>query len=462
MPENSDSSVIQILLNSHLLKVIEVNKQILNLAIPNIVSNITVPLLGMVDLAIMGHLDSSKYLGAIALGSMIFNFIYISFNFLRMGTSGFTAQAYGKKDNSEVLYLLMRSTLIGLLSGVLLIVLQLPIERVAFYIIEGKADVESLAAEYFYIRIYAAPATIGLYALTGWFIGMQDAKTPMFIAIFINIANILFNLLFVYYFNMKSNGVALGTLISQYLGFFAAAFFLFRKHHRLFAAFSFKEIIDFSALRQFLNVNFHIFVRTVLLISVFSFFTAESAKISNDILAVNTLLLQYLMMFSFIMDGFAHAAEALSGKYKGMNNNSMLIKTVKYIFLWGVVFSVLFSAVYFMFSDLLLTFFTDNSKLILMAKDYLIWISIVPLLSFASYLWDGIYVGMTASKEMMHTMLLSVFAVFLPLYYILKTTDYGNHALWIAMLVFLLARGVFQSIYAQIYVRKFKRSSNLE
>ncbi len=434
------------------------NKQILNLAIPNIISNVTVPLLGMVDLSIMGHLDAAKYMvGAISLGSMIFNFIYISFNFLRMSTSGFTAQAYGKNDNSEILYLLIRSLLIGLFSGVLLIALQIPIERIAFYFIEGSAEVESLAAEYFYIRIYAAPATIGLYALMGWFIGMQDAKTPMFIAVFINIANILFNLLFVYYFNMQSNGVALGTVISQYLGFFAASFLLFRKHYKLFTKFSFEAIIDIKSLKQFLNVNFHIFVRTVLLISVFSFFTAESAKISDDILAANALLLQYLMMFSFIMDGFAHAAEALSGKYKGMNNNKMLIKTVKYIFLWGIVFSVLFSVVYSIFSDLLLTIFTDNTKLILVAKDYLIWISIVPILSFASYLWDGIYIGLTASKEMMYTMLLSVFVVFVPLYYILKTADYGNHALWVSMLVFLLARGVFQTIYAKLYIRKYRK-----
>ncbi len=432
------------------------NKEILNLAIPNIVSNITVPLLGMVDLAIMGHLDDAKYLGAISLGSMIFNFIYISFNFLRMGTSGFTAQAYGKNDGSEMFNLLMRSLLIGLLSGFLLVVLQLPIERLAFFFIEGSADVEQLAAQYFYIRIYAAPATIGLYAITGWFIGMQDAKTPMFIAIFINIANLLFNLLFVYYFKMQSNGVALGTLLAQYLGFFVAVFFVLRHHFQLFSGFSAKAILNGKALRKFLNVNLNIFIRTILLISVFSFFTAESAKISDNILAINTLLLQYLMMFSFIMDGFAHASEALSGKYKGMNNNKMLLKTVKYIFAWGLMFSIIFSLIYFLFGDLLLTIFTDNEQLIANSHDYLIWISIVPILSFASYLWDGIYIGLTASQAMRDTMILSVFTVFAPVYYLLKSAHYGNHALWIAMLLFLLARGVFQSIYAHKYYNKIK------
>ncbi len=430
------------------------NKEILNLAIPNIISNVTVPLLGIVDLSIMGHLDDAKYLGAISLGSMIFNFIYISFNFLRMGTSGFTAQAYGKNDSAEMFNLLMRSILIGLLSGFLLILLQLPIEKLAFYLIEGSAEVEQLAAQYFYIRIYAAPATIGIYAITGWFIGMQDAKTPMFLAIFINVANLLLNLLFVYHFKMQSNGVALGTLIAQYLGFLAAAIFVVKKHSKLFRRFSAQAILNKKALRKFLNVNSNIFVRTILLISVFSFFTAESAKIHDNILAINTLLLQYLMMFSFIMDGFAHAAEALSGKYHGMKNTKLFLKTVKYIFVWGIVFSIFFSLVYATLGENLLTLFTDNAELIVSSRDYLIWISVVPILSFASYLWDGIYIGLTASRAMRDTMLLSVFAVFVPIYYLLKFVNIGNHALWISLLLFLLARGVFQSIYSYKYYRR--------
>jgi MATE family multidrug resistance protein len=396
------------------------NRQILNLATPNIISNITIPLLGMVDLAIMGHLDSEKYLGAISLGGMIFNFIYISFNFLRMGTGGFTAQAFGKGDKDELLHLLIRSLFIGLLCGLFLILVQVPIERIGFYLIEGSQEVEELAAEYFYIRIYAAPATIGLFALTGWFIGMQDAKTPMFIAILINVVNVLLNLLFVYEFNMTSNGVALGTLISQYVGFFTACFIILRKHKALFSRFSLKAFLDKAALKRFFVVNLDIFIRTVVLISVFSFFTAESAKISDNILAIDTLLLQYLMMFSFIMDGFAHAAEALSGKYLGMNNKGLLKKTVKYVFLWGTALSAIFSLVYFTLGEFVLIIFTDNVDIIHGAKPFLIWVAIVPLLSFASYLWDGIYIGVTASRAMRDTMLFSALLVFTPLYYSLN------------------------------------------
>ena len=424
------------------------NKQILNLATPNIISNITIPLLGMVDLAIMGHLDSEKYLGAISLGGMLFNFIYISFNFLRMGTGGFAAQAFGKGDKIELLNLLARSLFIGILSGVFLIIIQVPIEQVGFYFIEGSQEVEELAAEYFYIRIYAAPATIGLFALTGWLIGMQDAKTPMFIAILINAVNVLLNLLFVYKFNMTSNGVALGTLISQYVGFFVTCYLVFKKHKELFKNFILKEIFERMALKRFFSVNRDIFIRTVVLISIFSFFTAESAKISDEILAVNTLLLQYLMMFSFIMDGFAHAAEALSGKFLGMSNKELLKKMVKYVFIWGLELSIIFSAAYLIFGDLVLVIFTDNEVIIQGARPFLIWVAIVPLLSFASYLWDGIYIGVTASKAMRDTMLLSALLVFVPLYYSLKPS-FENHALWLALLVFLLARGVFQTIYAK-------------
>lgn len=424
------------------------NKQIIKLAIPNIISNITIPLLGMADLAIMGHLDSELYLGAISLGGMIFNFIYLIFNFLRMGTGGLTAQAYGKGSNNLVRNLFFRSLFIALLSGIFLILIQVPIEKVGFHLIEGSYLVENLASEYFYIRIYAAPATIGLFAVTGWLIGMQDAKTPMYIAIIINVLNLLLNLLFVYGFGMKSNGVALATVISQYTGLFLSLLIIGNKHKKIFIQINLKEVFDRIGLYQFFKVNSDIFIRTVVLISVFSFFTAESAKSGDKILAVNTLLLQYLMMFSFIMDGFAQAAEALSGKYFGRGNWCLLKKMVKYVFIWGFAMSLLFSTLYFFFGKYALLIFTDNQVIIEDSRAFLIWVSLAPLLSFASYLWDGIYIGVTASRAMRNTMLASSILVFFPIYFFTKD-EIGNHALWIAILGFLLARGVFQTLVAK-------------
>ncbi|OQY04666.1 MAG: MATE family efflux transporter [Bacteroidetes bacterium 4572_117] len=431
------------------------NKKILQLAIPNIISNITVPLLGMVDLAIMGHLDSEKYLGAIALAGMIFNFIYWSFGFLRMGTSGFTAQAFGKKDEPKLISILTHSLSIALLGGFLLVLLQYPIQKVGFYFIEGSKQVENLAVQYFYIRIYAAPATISLFALNGWFVGMQDAKTPMVLALLINVFNILLNFVFVYGFGLKSDGVAWGTLISQYIGLVLAILFLLLKHKELFKEFGVKKLmqksgkyIDAELLPTFFDVNKNIFIRTLALILVFSVFTIESASFSDRILAVNTILLQYLLLFSFIMDGFAYSAEALTGKYYGAGNPHLLKKSILYIFAWGAVLSILFTIVFVLFNELILKLLTDNLFVIDTAKPYIFWVGLIPIVSFASFLWDGIYIGTTASKQMRNTMLFSVFFIFFPAYFLL-VKHLGNHALWFAMILFLLSRSISQTLYAK-------------
>ncbi|MFP4023130.1 MAG: MATE family efflux transporter [Thiohalospira sp.] len=267
------------------------NRRILYIAIPNIISNITIPLLGIIDLSLVGHLESKVYIGAVALGSMIFNFIYWGFSFLRMGTSGFTAQSFGKRDIKESFQLLYRALFVGLAGAVALLILQKPIEWLSFIIINGSDSVEHFASEYFYIRIWAAPATIAIYSVTGWFIGMQNAKIPMIIAITINLLNIAFNVTLVKLLGMKSDGVALGTVFAQYSGLIVASVFLFNHKKRLVKYFNFKEIIQIDKLKIFFNVNKDIFIRTMSLVFALSFFTAKSAKYGDTLLAVNTLLL---------------------------------------------------------------------------------------------------------------------------------------------------------------------------
>ena len=262
----------------------KLDKQILNLAIPNIVSNITVPLLGMADLALMGHLASKEHIGAIALGTTIFNMVYMVFGFLRMGTSGFTAQAYGAREDNLSILTLSRALFVALSAAFLILILQFPIEKLSFWILDASKDVESLSRSYFYIRIWAAPATISIYAFNGWFIGMQNARIPMIIAITINILNILLNFLFVYSFGMSSDGVALGTVIAQYLGFSMAVYFLVKKYSHLLPLWKWKEMLQLKAFKLFLKVNGDIFIRTILLISSLSFFTAVSAQISDTLL----------------------------------------------------------------------------------------------------------------------------------------------------------------------------------
>lgn len=417
------------------------NKKILNLAVPNIVSNITIPLLGLVDLAIMGHLESEIYIGAIALGGMIFNFLYWGFGFLRMGTTGFTAQAFGSRNLSRVAEIFIQSLVIGILGGIAILILQFPIEWISFKIIDASAAVELEASRYFYIRIWAAPATIGLYAFYGWFIGMQNTKAPMVIAILINVFNVVLNLYFVYELGMKADGVALGTLISQYLGLITAIIIFKRFYKRFFKYISIQALKKFEDIKQFFRVNFDIFLRTLLLLFVFSFFTTQSANTSDEILAINTLLLQFLFIFSYFIDGFAHAAEALIGKYVGNNNKEQFKAAIKTIFVWGFGLSIPFSIIYFAFGKNLLFLLTNQLNIIEASSPYLIWVGILPFLSFAAFIWDGVFVGATASKAMRNSMLIASLIVFLPSFYISRIY-LDNHGLWLAMNLFMLFRGL--------------------
>lgn len=430
------------------------NKKILNLAIPNIISNLTIPLLGMVDLAIVGHLDSKVYIGAIAVGSMIFNLIYWSFGFLRMGASGLTAQAYGARNFEEVIAILIRGLLVAFAAAILVIILQIPIEKIAFLLIDGSSEVESLAISYFYIRVWAAPATIAIYALTGWFIGMQNTKTPMIIAIVVNLLNVGLNVLFVYGFNLKSDGVAWGTLIAQYLGLFTALILLWKHYGKLFKYLKKQVIFSSLGIKNFFVVNRDIFIRTISLLAVFTFFTSQSASTNDNILAVNSLLLQFLFIFSFLTDGFAYAAEALTGKFYGALQFNQLKLVIKRIFIWGGIISLIFTLLYYFGNEFLLKLLTNQTEVLTVVKEYTFWIILIPIVSVASFIWDGIFIGLTASKQMRNSMLISVFIVFFPTWYLLSPS-YQNHALWFAFILFLLARGVIQTVMYRGISRKF-------
>lgn len=425
------------------------NRSILRLAIPNIISNITVPLVGMADLAILGHLDASPeaYIGAIALGGMIFNFLYAIFSFLRMGTTGFTAQAYGASDMKESSLIFARALMVALAGGALLIIMQLPLEWFTFKVIDSSTEVKQLASEYFFIRIWAAPATLGLYVLMGWFLGMQNARIPMILAILINLVNVGANYMFVYGFGLKSDGVAWGTLIAQYIGFISGLIIFFRYNTRILKYWNIQAIMQLAALKRFFMVNRDIMIRTVLLILAFSLFTTSSAKMGNDILAVNTMLLQFLFLFSYFLDGFAYAAESLAGKFWGARDLPALKKFTRYIFIWGVLISIPFSLAYLATGDYILYILTNNKAVIASARPYLPWLALVPLVSFVAFIWDGIFTGCTATPAMRNAMIIASLLIFLPLSYLL-IPPMGNHGLWLALMVFMLARGVIMTLYA--------------
>ncbi len=416
------------------------NKEILRLAIPNIISNISVPLLSTVDTALMGQL-SAAHIGAVGLGSMIFNFIYWNFGFLRMGTTGITAQAFGKQDKQAIIQTMGRSALIALGIGILIILLQWPLTQAGNYLMQVRPDQQELVNQYIYIRIWAAPATLGLYAFMGWFFGMQNATFPLIITVVGNILNIVVSFVLVYSFNMEIAGVALGTLVAQYLSL-ALAIFLFRLRYRSYLQYLVASaLFKWEELQSFLSINADIFLRTFLLTLSFGFFYSKSSVGGELVLAANVILLQFVNWMSYGIDGFAFASESLVGKYTGAQDKDKTLKAIRLSFIWGMGLAVGYSLIYLLFGDLILRVFTNEAEVLEAASHFMIWLAIFPIAGTPCYIWDGIYIGLTASRSMRNMMILSI-AVYFLLYYTVGI-PWGNHGLWLSLTVFMLARGVF-------------------
>lgn len=420
------------------------NRKIIRLAVPNIISNITVPMLGMVDLAIVGHLGGGVLLGGIAIGTAIFNLLYWNFGFLRMGTSGFTAQAYGKRDFGEAFRTLARALTVSLSIAAILLTLQIPLCYGTLGLMDGSQDVERLAAEYFYIRIWAAPATLSLYALKGWFIGMQNARTPMYIAIVLNIVNVVASLFFAVVMEMGLAGVALGTVIAQWSGAAMAVLIVWKSYGRLFRRPYLHNTYNRGALGKFFSVNRDIFIRTVCLVVVFTFFTSASSSMGDTTLAANTLMLQLFTLFSYIMDGFAYSGEALAGRYYGAANRKLLSQSVRLLFVWGGAVALLFTAIYAAFGETILRIFTDDTAVLHATGEYGWWAVSIPILGFSAFLMDGILVGTSQAKLMRNSMILSSI-IFFAIYYS-AVGAMGNDALWLAFVIYLAGRGVLQIV----------------
>ena len=426
-----------------------VNKEIYRLALPNIVSNFSIPLLGAVDTALMGRLESEYYLGAVGIGGIIFSFIYWGFGFLRMATTGLTAQAFGEKDLRECGRLLLRAVCIGITSSLFLFIFQWQLIDLSFLLIDASPEVEHFARAYFHIRLYAAPATLCLHAFHGVFLGLQNARYPMLLTIVVNLVNIALNLVFVRLLDMKVEGVALATVIAQYVGLFLAVLLFSRYYRGILPAWNFREILALSRLKRFLNISSDIFIRTCLLVFSHAVFTAKSAALSDTILAVNTILLQFINLMSYAIDGLAFAAESLIGKYKGAQDMPNLKRTTRKIFFWSFLFGGVIMLIFVLFGELLLHLFTDQIPLIAQAKPYLIWIIVAPVVNVAAYIWDGIFLGATASKALRNSVILSTL-LFLSAVYLLM--PFGNHGLWGALTLLLVARGVSLTVLAPKYL----------
>lgn len=416
------------------------NKQILHIALPSIISNITVPLLALVDTTIVGHLGSASYIAAIALGGMIFNMIYWLFNFLRMGTGGLTAQAYGANQHQATSYILLRSLTIAGGIALTLLLLQRPIFQVTFHFVTATTEVRSLASIYFNILIWGAPAMLALYSFTGWFLGMQNARIPMCIAITQNVVNIAVSTLLVFGCHLKIEGVALGTLISQYTALLLAVIFCLTKFD-VKQHFELKAILDINTLKRFFQVNRDIFLRTLCLIAVTTYFTSAGSTQGELTLAANTLLMQFFIIFSYFMDGFAYAGEALGGRYFGAHDRLNFQRMTRCLFAWGGALSVLFFFIYFLSGTSLLHLLTNDSQVINRAQQYLPIVYFIPLISFAAFLFDGLYIGTTATRYM----LISMFCASAAFFVLINVCTLSNTLLWLAFLVYLGGRGLMQA-----------------
>jgi len=415
------------------------NRSILRLAIPNILSNISVPLLGTVDTALMGRL-SEVHIGAVGIGGMIFSFVYWNFGFLRMGTTGITAQALGADNHTEIGATLGRATLVAMVLAIGMLLLQYPLAEAGFYLMNLEGTARLLTAEYFYIRMWAAPATLGLYALMGWFFGMQNAIYPLVLTLVINITNMAASYWFIIGLGMEVDGVAWGTVIAQYAGFLLGIILLFYKYPTYIQALAFRQLAAIDALRSFFSINRDLFLRTLCLTFAFGFFYSRSSAEGALLLAVNVILLQYLNWMSYGIDGFAYAAESLVGKYSGAGDRVALQRVVRGSFYWGLGLAILFSIVYFFFGNYLLQVFTNQTDVLAAAQPYLGWMVLFPIISFSCYLWDGIFIGLTASGPMRNAMLISLL-VYLAAHCGLSSV-WNVHGMWAAFLLFMAVRGL--------------------
>ena len=424
------------------------DRQILQIALPSIVSNITVPLLGMIDVAIVGHMGSPVYIGAVAVGSMIFNLVYWLFGFLRMGSSGLTAQAWGRRDLTELTRILVRSVMVALSIALSLIVLQVPLRWLMFWLIGPTADVVPFATTYFYIVIWGAPASLALFSLMGWYIGMQNTRIPMFISIMQNIVNILVSLTLVYGFGLKIEGVALGTVIAQYVGLLMALGLLVRYYGRLRCYLVIKGTFVRKAMGQFFHINRDIFLRTLCLVAVNLFFTSAGARQGAVILSVNTVLLQLYLFFSYFMDGFAYAGEALCGKTYGAHNAAAFRETLRRLWMWMVIVTTVYTLLYIIGARWIVGMLTDEPLVVEAAEEYLWWVWLIPAAGCVAFIWDGVFIGMTATRGMLVSSFISAL-VFFGIYG-LTVGVMGNHGLWLAQVTYLAMRGILQTIWYRL------------
>jgi len=416
------------------------HKAVWRIAAPMIISSVSTPLLGMVDTAVMGHLDDPVFLAAVAAGAAIFSILFMGLNFLRMGTTGITAQGYGAQDHDTLREALAQSVMTALTLSLLIVLSQPVLIDVALTFLAPDERVALLTRAYFDIRVWSAPATLCSFVLIGWLVGMHNARGPLVIMLTTNLINILLDLVFVLMLGMEAEGVALATLIAEYCGVATGCLIVYRELARHPGSGGALRLFELSRYRRLFSINANLFLRTMSLMFVFAFITAQGARMGTVVLAVNALLMNFQLFLSFALDGIAHAAEALVGKAVGAQDREGMLLAVRRTLQWSLLLATGFCVAYLVGGTLIIDLLSNIDTLRETAREFLPWLIISPLISVWSFLYDGVYVGATRSKEMMFVMVGSMLFVFLPSWF--GFAALGNHGLWLAFTLFMASRGI--------------------
>lgn len=438
-------------------------KAIFAISIPMILSNITVPLLGLVDTAVVGHLDHSYYLGGVAIGSTVISFIFWLAGFLRMSTTGMVAQAMGREDYQHAVQTWRYSTLLGLFIAILLVLLQQPIWLLADKLAGSDSNVAHFAHIYYQIRIWGAPAALLHYSTLGCLLGMKRARFPMILLIVMNVINISLDVTFVMGLHWGVAGAAVASLLADYAGAFLGIWFLvrlWRQHgEKLWPGFH-QNMFHLDKIWALLRLNRDIFLRILSLQLCFSFITFEGAKLGTVILATNAVLMNFMMFASYALDGIAYSVEALAGDAYGRNNRHEFHRCIMHCLFLGGIASILFSGIYGVFGDHIVALLTTIPSIRESAKIYLPWLVVMPLLAVWSYIFDGVYIGVTLGRVMRNGMLISAFLIFFPVWWLTRSLE--NHGLWLALSCFMVARGGTLIVHYVLFGKDWFRKDKVE
>ncbi|MBP1671641.1 MAG: dinF [Bacteroidetes bacterium] len=423
------------------------NRRILKLAGPSILANITVPMVGIVDLAIAGRLGDAATIGGIAIGTMLFDLLYWNMGFLRVGTGGFTAQAYGRRDFRDSIRVLVQAVGTALISAFLILAIQYLYIEVAFKVVDCTPEVESLAKQYFFIRIWAAPATLSLFAFKGWFIGMQNTISPMIADIVVNVANLVYVVYLAIYLKMGVSGIALGTVLAQYTGLLVTISLLVVYYRKLFHYINFKTSLKLREMKNFFMLNGNLFIRSMCLLLVYTGFTSFAARYGDQLLAISTIMMKLMLLYSYFIDGFGYAGEALTGRYIGARDVVSLKSAIRNLFKWSFIIAGVSTLAYFLAGDSLFRLMTNNQDVISGSAQFMPWLLLIPVISCIAFMWDGIYTGATASAAIRNNMIASAFSFFATFY--LFEPLIGIQSLYLAFSVHLLVRTVLMTAFAK-------------